>query len=233
VHNNLGIAYAHGTHSDQAENLEQAVVHCQQALEVYTCQAYPDDWARIQNYLTVAVRHTRNHVFTTIEEGLMAKIENEQLIADIARDLVSQIAPQELPLFRASSEAYFKDPEKALQSQSAKDDMLGFGAGDAVVLLTPIVLATLNEVVKFVVEEAKKSVQGEGAAWIQQSIKAVFKKFHQSEAGDKKKPAALTVEQLAQVRKIAFNKARQLKLSEDRAKILADAVVGSLATAPS
>jgi hypothetical protein len=163
----------------------------------------------------------------------MTKIENEQLIADIARDLVSQIAPQELPLFRPNSEAYFKDPEKALQSQSAKDDMLGFGAGDAVVLLTPIVLATLNEVVKFVVEEAKKSVQGEGAAWIQQAIKAMFKKFHQSEAGDKKKPAALTAEQLAQVRKIAFNKARQLKLSEDRAKILADAVVGSLATAPS
>ncbi len=163
----------------------------------------------------------------------MTDIEDKDLITELARDVVSQIAPQELPLFRANSEAYFKDPEKVLQSQAAKDEMLGFGAGDAVVLLTPIVLATLDEVVKFVVEEVKKSVQGEGAARIQQAIKALFKKFRQPEADDKKKPAPLTPEQLVQVRRIAFNKARQLKLSEERAKLLADAVVGSLATAPS
>jgi hypothetical protein len=158
---------------------------------------------------------------------------NNELINDLARDVVTQIAPQELPLFRAHSEAYFKDPQKALQSQSAKDDMLGFGVGEAIVLLTPIALATLDEVVKFVVEEAKKSAQDQGADLIQQQIKTLFKKFHYPDSNDKKNPAALTSEQLAQVRKIAFNKARQLNLSEDRAKILADAVVGSLATAAS
>lgn len=162
----------------------------------------------------------------------MTDIENKELIHELARDVITQIAPQELPLFRAHSEAYFKDPQNALQSQSAKDELLGFGVGEAVVLLTPIALATLNEVVMFVGGEVKKSAQGEGAAWIQQAIKALFKKFRQPEVDDKKMPAALTPEQLTQVRKIAFNKARQLKLSEDRAKILADAVVGSLATAP-
>ncbi len=163
----------------------------------------------------------------------MTDIEDKELITELARDVVSQIAPQELPLLRANSEAYFKDPQKALQSQPAKDEMLGFGAGDAVVMLTPIVLATLNEVVIFVGAEVKKSAQGEGAAWIQQAIKALFNKFRQPEADHKKKAAALTAEQLAQVRKIAFNKARQLKLSEDRAKILAEAIVGNLATVPS
>ena len=115
----------------------------------------------------------------------------------------------------------------------AGDSLKVEGANEAVVLLTPVALATLNEVVMFVGGEVKKSAQGEGAAWIQQAIKAVFKKFRQPEADDKKKPAALTPEQLAQVRKIAFNKARLLKLPEDRAKILADAVVGSLVAVPS
>lgn len=163
----------------------------------------------------------------------MSEITEKQLISEVARDLIADLAPQELPLFRAHSEAYFKDPQKAVQSQSAKDEMLGFGAGDAVVLLTPIVLATLDEVVKFVGEEMKTSVQGEGAAWIQQAVKSLFKKFRPSEADDKKKLTALTAEQLAQVQNIAFNKARQLKLSADRSKILADAIVGSLAIVPS
>lgn len=163
----------------------------------------------------------------------MTDLENKELINELARDMVMQIAPQELPLFRANSEAYFKDPEKTLKSQSAKDEMLGFGAGDAVILLTPIILATLNDVVKFVSEEVKKSVEGESAGWFHQMIKAMFNKYRPLEVDNKKKPAALTAEQLVHVHKIAFSKARQLKLSEDRAKILADAVVGSLVAVPS
>ena len=162
----------------------------------------------------------------------MAEITEEQLLSEVGRDLIADLAPQELPLFRANSEAYFKNPEKALQGQIGKDEMLGFGAGDAVVLLTPIVLAILNEVVKFVIDELKKSVQNESAAWIQQTVKALFKKLPQVEKDDKKKPPALTTDQLAQVRTIAFDKARQLKLPAQRAALLADAVVGSLATMP-
>jgi len=69
-------------------------------------------------------------------------IQNQnQLVADLARDMVAEIAPQELPTFRAQSEAYFKDPERALKGQAGKDDMLGFGVGAAVTFLTPVVLA--------------------------------------------------------------------------------------------
>src|SRR5512135_1499250 len=147
----------------------------------------------------------------------MTEIADEQLIDEVARGLIADLAPQELPLFRANSAAYFKDPEKALQGQPAKDEMLGFGAGDAVVLLTPIVLAVISDVIAFLIEEVKKAAQAESARWIDDTVKAMFKKFRRAEKEEKGKPLPLTPEQLAQVRSIVVKKARQLKLSDERA----------------
>jgi tetratricopeptide (TPR) repeat protein len=52
--NNLGNAYAERIRGERAENLEQAIFHYQQALEVYTRQAYPQQWAATQNNLATA-----------------------------------------------------------------------------------------------------------------------------------------------------------------------------------
>ena len=50
----------------------------------------------------------------------MTDTAQQQLITDIARDVITQTAPHELPLFRASSEAYFKNPEKFLNGEAGK-----------------------------------------------------------------------------------------------------------------
>jgi tetratricopeptide (TPR) repeat protein len=44
--NNLGNAYRNRIRGERAENLEQAIFHYQQALEVYTRQAYPVECRR-------------------------------------------------------------------------------------------------------------------------------------------------------------------------------------------
>jgi hypothetical protein len=44
-------------------------------------------------------------------------------------------------------------------------------------------------------------------------------------------PPPLTPQQLAQVREVALKKARQLKLSETNARLLADTIIGGLAVA--
>jgi tetratricopeptide (TPR) repeat protein len=49
--NNLGNAYLERIRGERAENLEQAIFHYRQALEVYTRQAYPEQWATTQNNL--------------------------------------------------------------------------------------------------------------------------------------------------------------------------------------
>src|SRR2546428_10797709 len=49
------------------------------------------------------------------------------LIAEMSRDIVADVAPDELPLFRMNSTAYFKNPKKALEAREGQDDTLGLG----------------------------------------------------------------------------------------------------------
>jgi hypothetical protein len=151
-----------------------------------------------------------------------------QLVAELSRDMVIQVAPQETPLFKANSEAYFKNPEGMLKTQTGKDDMLGFGAAEAIPFLTPIILSVMSEVVKFVTEEVKKSLKAEGSNLISDTVKRMFNQSRSLQKPDEKAVPVLTTAQLAQVRKIAFEKARQLNLPENKAKLLADSVVGRL-----
>ena len=153
-----------------------------------------------------------------------------QLIAELARDLISQTVPQELPLFRANSEAFFTNPEKLLAGQKGKEEMLGFGVGEAITMMSPAILMITSEIVKFLIEELKKTVKDESSALVSETVKKMFKKFRPEE-NKENSPAPLTPEQLAQVRELALKKARHLKLSDARCKLLADALVGSLATA--
>ena len=51
----------------------------------------------------------------------MPSVEQNQLIADLARDIVKQTAPQELPLFRATSTAYFQNPDTLLKNTKGRD----------------------------------------------------------------------------------------------------------------
>jgi len=159
----------------------------------------------------------------------MADSAYNQTVSEVARDLLTQLAPQEKALFRSISESYFKNPEKTLAENSPKDEMLGFGAAEAVTLLTPVVLAVSGDVIKFLLAEAQKAMQSESTSLINETVKSWFNKFRQKD--DKKSPPPLTPEQLEQVRKIAIKKAQQLKLSEKNTKLLAEAIVGSLAIA--
>jgi hypothetical protein len=154
----------------------------------------------------------------------------DQLIADLARDQVEQVAPQEVPIFPLLSEAYFQDPEKTLNAKGGKDEMLGFGVEAGVVLLTPIVMTVTREVVEFIAAEVMKSVQLQSSGLINDFVKKMFKKFRrEGEAKGEKLPPPLTREQIGRVRELALEKARQLKLSPNQAGLLADSLAGSLA----
>ena len=91
-------------------------------------------------------------------EKHMATSTDKQLVTELGRDLISRIAPQEIPIFRANSEAYFKDPQKTLSTRSGKDEALGFGIGEAAAFLTPVVLAVITEIIKALTEEVRKSL---------------------------------------------------------------------------
>jgi hypothetical protein len=163
------------------------------------------------------------------------------LIAELARDAIQQVAPQELWRFRAASQTYFDDPDQALIPETDKDEMLGFGAGQQVALMTPIALAMATQMVKFVVEEVASSVKAESPSVIQRYVRMIFGKVapQVDDAQTKEEssttvaaPVSLTSEQLARVRQVALDTAHRLNLADDRAALLADSLVGGLVVQP-
>ena len=162
----------------------------------------------------------------------MTVSDQDQLIADWARDIVAQSAPEELPLFRAKSVEYFKNPNKSLKGQKSKDNMLGFGAGEAVILVTPYVLTIATQVIKFVAEELSKALATQSTDVIGDIVKRIFQRPGKKQDDTTPIPP-LTREQLAQIYHVAYQTALGLHLPDEKAKLLANATVGSLAVVPS
>jgi hypothetical protein len=150
------------------------------------------------------------------------------LVITLSRAVVQQLAPEELPLFRVASQAYLRNPQCVPAAGEAKDDMLGFGPGEAVALLTPVVLPVAAAVISFLIDEVGKALRSQSAATVQAAVTRLFQGAA-AQNGSGERPPALTPEQFAQVRAVAFKKARLLGLSESRAKLLADAITGGVA----
>jgi hypothetical protein len=173
----------------------------------------------------------------------MSVPSDDELVVALARATVERAAPEELVIFPAASEAYLegRDPTKTTRG----DPMLGFGVDSAVILLTPIALTVAKDVLGFLRVQLRKQADehaDEGFDWL---FKKLFRRGDEDKAaapsppGDKSAPAPpaelpvaeLTDEQLEEVRTLAIEKAKLLKLPKDKAELLADSLVGSLATA--
>jgi hypothetical protein len=161
----------------------------------------------------------------------MSDTNQGQLIAEIARDIVGRIAPHELPLFRATSEAYFKRAARSFKGQRARDEMLGFGTGKEVTFLTPVVLAVTNAVVGFVAAEISTSNIPMSPDLAGDLLRSAFQRNRSAEPADQ--PGLLVAAQIAQARQLAFEKACQFNLNEARAHSLADSLAASMAGASS
>src|SRR5262245_36782920 len=112
--------------------------------------------------------------------GTVESSANTALVTEVARDVLSEIAPQEIPILAAASRAYFADPAAALRQARSKDNVLGFGLEAAAVVVTPAVLLVTSEVLEFLTRVAKKAVEEGLTQEIPQVIKAMFRKFHSS-----------------------------------------------------
>jgi len=166
----------------------------------------------------------------------VSAVSDDELVVALARATVARAAPEELVLFPAASEAYLDghDPGKG----SRGDPMLGFGVETAVVLLTPVALTVAKDVLGFLRAQLEKRAAEHGDKAIDWLVDRLLRR-------NGKEPAAagaaattvpdetleLTDEQLEQVRQLALEKAQQLELPDVQAKLLADSLVGSLATA--
>jgi len=143
----------------------------------------------------------------------------------LARSTVERAAPEEIPIFPAASEAYL---EGGKAHDPGGQDMLGFGIETAVILLTPIAITVARDVLGYLRDQVTQLASDKGKQGVDSLIaRLTGEKGHEGEED----PEPLTEEQLEEVRELAVEKAKQLKLDDDRAALLADSLVGSLATA--
>jgi hypothetical protein len=77
--------------------------------------------------------------------------EKNAFVAAYARAVVAELAPKELPLFRALSGAYFADPEAVYRRHGP--GTLAFGDTGAAVAVTPFVLAVISAVTTYLIHE--------------------------------------------------------------------------------
>lgn len=157
-------------------------------------------------------------------------VVDEALVRDLARKVLRQTAPAELPLFRPASERFFADPEGTLRKRRREQEVLGFGSEAIIALLTPVALAIATDVLKDLAAQLARSAGARGAVAIRDALRRLFRLDPVGTEIDDAEIPQITQEQLALVRQSAFSRARALDLPEAKAKLLADALVGDLLT---
>jgi hypothetical protein len=149
----------------------------------------------------------------------MDKAAEAEFTAEVAREMLTELAPHELEIFPLVSEAYFRDPAGALRSQPQRDDILGSGLEPGAVFLTPVVLLVLGEVVRFLAEES--------TAVIRASLRRLFR-WWRPEASARAADPPLPADTVRRVHDLALDRARLL-LPDDEAQMLAEQIAGALA----
>ena len=145
----------------------------------------------------------------------------DEAVAALAREVVSDVSPAELPLFAATVTRYRSDPAEALRSGGSSDRALGFGVETAVVLVTPFAL----ELVKRMFARLADRLGDSAADSLAGRIRGWF-----SEPEESDEPAALSADQLRMVAEVTRTEAASLQMPEVQSERLADAVIAALAT---
>lgn len=150
--------------------------------------------------------------------------DTDEIVSSIGKELVSRIAPEELPLY-PSMVSQFQAAEGALRGNaSSGDQILGFGVGEAVTLVTPVILSFTRSFWDAIMAQAAHStLQG-----VLKQIQA-HRPGHRNGSADRPR---FTDEQLQLVRTVAEQEAGRLNVSKKQAGLLADAMVGVLVAPP-
>jgi hypothetical protein len=144
-----------------------------------------------------------------------------EVVSSLSRELVSGLAPEELPLYSSLlSQFQHAKSAKGKRGEKSDDQLLGFGGAEAITMLTPVILAFTNGFWQALVAEAAKG----SAHGVLEYVRAHLPGHHEA-------APPLTEDQLKLVRTVAEREALRLNLPEGQAGLLADAMMGAL-TAP-
>lgn len=141
----------------------------------------------------------------------------DEIVGTLGRELVSDLAPEELPLYPSLLSQY-QGAKPGRGGSSSDDQLLGFGVAETLTMLTPVILSFTSSFWQALVAEAAQS----SAHGVLEYVKAHLPGHHAA-------APPLTAGQLQLVRTVAEREARRLDIPEGQSGLLADAMVGLLA----
>lgn len=164
--------------------------------------------------------------------------DDQALIMELSRTVLSEAAPDEMVVFDETAREYFADPEETLRPHQ-RDEPVGFGVDIA--LLTPYVLAVATPVIQLIVDFVADAVKSDSRSLLAPRVRRLFRisdpaapevpaATYTAAAGNGD-PLSLTAAQAQRIHDVALERGRSLGLPDDRAGMLADAVVGGLVVA--
>jgi hypothetical protein len=167
------------------------------------------------------------------------QVEN-QLIAELSRRVVTDVAPEERRAFSAISEAYFKNPEKTLKGEGGDDELLGWGIAEISLLLTPIILEVVKEVLKDLLKDSVKDSIKKNSPTLLEKLRIFVRRLFGANLSQSVQPQyvqlllplseenPLSKEQLRRAHQRARESAIQLGVDANKATLIADSVIASL-----
>ncbi|WP_157985264.1 hypothetical protein [Lentzea terrae] len=138
-------------------------------------------------------------------------------VAEIVRDVVEQLAPEEMPVVNGLVALDPAVASRRLAKAGARQDPLGFGLGDLVVMITPVVWVVLEHVAGRL---SDKAVDGVAAR--------LWKRFRRKTI-PKAVELPLNAEQLGEVRRKALEAGARQGLTPELCAQIADAIIARLA----
>jgi len=142
----------------------------------------------------------------------MASGTKNQLISELAKTVVPQVAPYELQLFQGQKEEYLQDPVQVIRKQMGQTGTTDTNPENSLVFMAPVIYTIFEDALDFIAQEFEQRPLLEGG----------ISKFI---------AISLTSRQIAQLRQLAYKRALESKLSLLKSRLVADAVVNKLAMA--
>ncbi|MFI8236482.1 hypothetical protein ACIF83_04345 [Streptomyces sp. NPDC085866] len=166
------------------------------------------------------------------------------MITEIARDVIEEIAREEVPMFSALSQAYFADPQRAVSGKGSRKSPLGFGSDAVELILTPVVLAATAKAVECLADIFFKHTTGEGTTAALRRIFRVGQRSRgepapddaaegtPSEAGAEAGAGAVALavelrqEDIERLRHVVESTLHDCGVAPETSRLIADAIIG-------
>jgi hypothetical protein len=151
--------------------------------------------------------------------------EDRVLIMELSKEVIAEVAPEELDLFDQLVEEYYDDPTPPDLAAQADDDALGFGLGGVLAASTPAATAMATAVLGLAVQMVVQAFQDESSDFIRGRVKALFNKSDGKEKPGGEEALSFSREQLKKAREIALQEAMKYGIDQDEAGRMADAML--------